>query len=365
MKLFNKSIKLSVSLAALFFAQSSFAEVGITDPGGTRAGTVVENTAVLSYQVGGVAQSDITSAVSDFTVDRKVDLTVTGDSAVNVKVGPSSPRSTVGNKLTYVLSNDGNDTQKFKIAVSHLTSDQFDAGTAPTTAGPQAAETCQFTIDGGTPTDVTNVSYVTLDIDEDATIVVSCSMPNRPDVDDADLSTIDVLATAVDASNVIMKESTGADQEDAIDVVLADGVGVASDVGGPNADGKRNAMHSATQTYEIDAPMLSVVKTSKVTEDPYNGTTQPKRIPGATVEYTITISNTSDSEATGVKITDILTAAVAGEVEFVAGSIVNSAGTTEGYDAATHTVTAEGITVPAAVGGTDGEVTVTFKVTIL
>ena len=364
MKLFNKSIKLSVSLAALVLAQTSFAESSITDPGGTRAGTVVKNTAVLSYQVGGVDQSDITSAVSDFTVDRKVDLAVTGDSANNIEVGPSSPRSTVGNKLTYVLSNDGNDKQKFKIAVSHLASDQFDAGTAPTTAGPQAAEACQFTIDGGAANDLTDTPYVTLDIDEDATIVVSCSMPNRPDVDDGDLSTIDVLATAVDASNVIMKESTGADQEDAIDVVLADGVGVASDVGGPNADGKRNAMHSATQTFEINAPMLSVAKTSEVISDPYNLTDDPKRIPGAVVKYTITILNTSDSEATGVKISDLLQAAVNGEVELDENSL-KSPNSTIAPTYTSNTITAEGITVNAATSSGPGEATVTFEVKIL
>lgn len=356
MKLFNKSIKLSVSLAALVLAQTSFAD-------GTEAGTVVSNTATLSYSVGGAVQSDITSDVADFKVDNKVDLTVTGDSSTNLIVGPSSTSTTPANKLSYVLSNDGNLKQIFTVAVSHLATDDFDAGTTPATAAPQAAEACTFTINDGTTTTgphaLAATPTVTLEIDATADIEVTCSMPNRPDVDDGDLSTIDVLATAVDAGGATMQESTIADREDEVDVVLADGTGAASDAG------DRNAMHSATQTYEIDAPMLSVVKTSKVTEDPYNGTTNPKRIPGATVEYTITISNASDSPATGVKITDILTAAVAGEVEFVAASIVNANGTTEAYDAATDTVTAEGITVPAAVGSTDGEAIVTFEVTIL
>ena len=182
-------------------------------------------------------------------------------------------------------------------------------------------------------------------------------MPNRPDVEDGHESTLDVLATAVDASGNTMVESNIADREDEVDIVLADVTGTATD------GGDRNAMHSATQTYEINAPMLSVVKTSEVISDPYNLTSDPKRIPGAVVEYTITIKNTSDSEATGVKITDILTAAVAGEVEFVTGSIVTSG--TSNFDDTSKTVTADGITVPAGTTAAPGESKVAFKVKIL
>lgn len=352
MSLLNKPLRLSVSLAALLFAQSSFAE-------GTEAGTIVSNTATLSYSVGGAVQSDISSEAATFKVDQKVDLSVTGDSASNIIVGPSSSRNATANKLTYVLSNDGNLEQDFKISVSHLATDNFDAGTTPVTAAPQTAEACQFTIDGGAVNALTDVPTVTLAIDATATIEVTCSMPNRPDVDDGHLSTLDVLATAVDASGVVMKESTIADREDEVDIVLADGEGTATD------GGERNAMHSATQTFEIDAPMLSVVKTSQVISDPYNNTTNPKRIPGAIVEYTITISNVSDSAATGVKITDVLQAAVNGEVEFVTGTIVNASGTSFNYDTGSNTLTADGITVPAGSLATPGEAEVTFRVKIL
>ena len=349
-------IKLSVSLAALLLSQASFA-------GGTTAGTVVNNTATISYSVGGAPQADITSAVADFTVDRKVDLTVTGNSGTNIIVAPSTSRTVTGNKLTYVLSNDGNDAQDFQLSVTHLGTEDFDAGTGTVTA-PQAPQACEYTVAIGTgaagaANAMTATPTITLAKDETATIEVTCSMPNRPDVKDGDLSTIDVLATAVDAGGATMAESTGADQEDAIDVVLADGTGTATDA----AD--RNAKHSATQTYEIDVPMLAVFKKSQVLEDPLNGTTNPKRIPGAIVEYTITIENTSDSAASGLTVTDILTAAVAGEVEFVAGSIVNASGTGSNFDAASNTVTATGISVPVGTTSVPGQSVVTFKVKIL
>lgn len=185
-------IKLSVSLAALLLSQASFA-------GGTDAGTVVENTATISYSVGGAQQADITSAVADFKVDQKVDLTVTGNSGTNIIVSPSTARATTGNKLTYVLKNEGNSSQNFKISLTHLPSptDNFDAGTG-TTAAPQAPEACTFTTTVGGVSSAANAitatPTLTLAKDTTATIDVICSMPNRPDVSDGHISTIDVLA---------------------------------------------------------------------------------------------------------------------------------------------------------------------------
>jgi len=174
-----------------------------------------------------------------------------------------------------------------------------------------------------------------------------------------------------------MVESAGADQEDVVDIVLADGEGTATD------GAERNAMHSDTQTYEIDVPMLSVVKKSAVIADPVNCpmaspldptanpldpnniplcTGNPKRIPGAIVEYSITVYNDSTTAATGVTMTDVLTAA---EVDFIAGSIVNTSGTAQAYAAGTRTVTASGITVPAKSGATQGQAVVKFRVLIL
>jgi len=356
MKYLTTPIKLSVSLAAFLLSQASFA-------GGTDAGTIVENTATISYSVGGAAQAPITSDVADFKVDQKVDLTVTGDSGTNIIVSPSTARATTGNKLTYVLKNEGNSPQDFSVLVKHLATDNFDAGTGTTTS-PQAFEACQFTVtpDGpGTAIAATAISatppVVSLIKDESATIEVTCSMPNRPDVDDGHLSTLEVLAAAVDAAGVIMAESTIADREDDIDVVLADGIGA--------SDANRDAIHSDTQTYEIDVPMLTVVKKSAVISDPFNGTAQPKRIPGAVVEYTITVENTSDSVASGLTVTDVLTAAIAGEVAYVTGSVISTSGATPTFDAASNTVEATGISVPAGTTATPSVAVVTFRVTIL
>ena len=54
------------------------------------------------------------------------------------------------------------------------------------------------------------------------------------------------------------------------------------------------------------APSLVVVKTAQTLEDPFNGTTNPKAIPGALVEYTITVQNNGTAAAEQVRITDVI-----------------------------------------------------------
>ncbi len=67
------------------------------------------------------------------------------------------------------------------------------------------------------------------------------------------------------------------------------------------------------------APTLVLAKTSKIISDPFNGTTNPKRIPGATVEYCIVATNTGAGAANSAIISDSL-ASVAG-VTYLPGSI--------------------------------------------
>lgn len=79
---------------------------------------------------------------------------------------------------------------------------------------------------------------------------------------------------------------------------------------------------------------LSVTKISSVVNDPVNGTTDPKAIPGAVMRYCITITNPDASTASAISITDTLPATTT----FVPGSLrsgasCGSAGTAEDDDA--------------------------------
>jgi len=68
---------------------------------------------------------------------------------------------------------------------------------------------------------------------------------------------------------------------------------------------------SSTFTYSIGAnntsfPEMHIMKTSIVLDDPVNGTSNPKRIPGAIVRYCFTVENNGTSDADDVVIHDDL-----------------------------------------------------------
>jgi len=70
-------------------------------------------------------------------------------------------------------------------------------------------------------------------------------------------------------------------------------------------------------TYIDIEPALTVTKTDSVTSDPINGTTNPRAIPGASVHYCITITNSGTSSAGSVVQTDVLPSTLT----FTAGSL--------------------------------------------
>ena len=49
-------------------------------------------------------------------------------------------------------------------------------------------------------------------------------------------------------------------------------------------------------SYQVENANVTLAKSSLVVEDPFNGVTNPKAIPGARVTYTIDLGNTGDVE---------------------------------------------------------------------
>ncbi len=81
-------------------------------------------------------------------------------------------------------------------------------------------------------------------------------------------------------------------------------------------------------TAEMQLPEISMKKTSVTISDPINGTSSPKAIPGALVEYTITPSNQGDSAAdnNSISIVDVIPTATAlyvGDINTVGSGPVN------------------------------------------
>ena len=289
----KKIMKTLLSVAVLSAITSS------TWAAGTAAGTDIDNKATLNYSVGGTSQPPIESSeagnstpgagngsATTFKVDKKIDLLVTAGSGVNVVPG------TTGQAITFTLTNEGNSTEDFSFSTTQVTGDNFD------------------TLNCTTP------ANVTLAADATQTITVNCDIPanDGTNVVNGNTSKVDLKATAVGVT-----ETTGAESANTVDTVFADDTGTATD----GAD--RNAQHSAVNTYTVNTADITVKKTSAVTEDPFNGTTNPKRIPGATIEYTITVSNAAGAAtATGIVISD----PVQSDLENITATVTGGTSTT-------------------------------------
>ena len=79
--------------------------------------------------------------------------------------------------------------------------------------------------------------------------------------------------------------------------MLADGAG--------RTDAQYDGRFSAADDYVVSAAALTVLKTSSVVEDPVSGTNNPKAIPGAIVQYCISVTNAAGSAtAAGVNVID-------------------------------------------------------------
>ncbi|HEU0098838.1 MAG TPA: hypothetical protein VFQ67_08685 [Allosphingosinicella sp.] len=263
---------------------------------GTTAGTTVTNSVTLDYKIGGIDQAQLTAS-NQFTVDRKVNLTVTetGNSATTVTPGQTAAVT------TFSVSNSSNAPLDFALAAS-----QLDGGTAPHGA------TDNFDVSGvkiyvdtntngsydpGTDLEASYLDQVAADTSRTVFIVANVPIGRATgDAAGVRLKATAAEATAAGSLGATVTQTPGANTNE-MDTVFAD-----TDSNGNVA---RDGMHFAVDDYVILAARLTATKTSRVISDPFNGTTDPKMIPGAVVEYCIAVANASGSAtADGVTISD-------------------------------------------------------------
>lgn len=281
---------------------------------GTNASTQINNRATVSYQVGGVGQTPIESsptgnstpgtnngANTQFVVDRKIDLVVQEVGAAVTNVTPGGTNQVT----TFFLRNDGNDAQGFQFAAANSangatvtfnpTVDAFDMTNVRVFVESTA---CTGIGQGGlsyvAATD-TATTVPTLAADGCAFVYVVSDTPIT--ATNGQGAVVRLTATArVPTTLAALTQTAGAETAGVVDVVFGDAA-----TGGQVA---RDAAAFADDIYVISAAALSVGKTSTTISDPFNGTTNPKAIPGATVEYAITLTNTGAQPASVVTITD-------------------------------------------------------------
>jgi uncharacterized repeat protein (TIGR01451 family) len=264
---------------------------------GTAAGTTVTNTVTLDYKVGGIDQNQVSTSV-DFTVDRKVNLTVSEVGTTATTVSPGQ----IAAVTAFTVSNASNAPLDFALAVT-----QLNGGTVH--SRPDNYEVSNIKVyadtntngayDPGTDAEITYLDQVLADTSR--TVFVVADVPLGRATGDAAgirLSATAAEATAASSLGATVTQDTGANRS-VVDTVFADAA----------TDGNlaRDGIHFDEDDYVVLAASLTATKTSRVISDPLNLTTNPKMIPGAVVEYCISVANgASSATATGVTISDTL-----------------------------------------------------------
>jgi hypothetical protein len=300
----------------------------------------ISNQATLSYSVGGVPQTDIdsdsdgdgTPETTDFQVGSLVDLTV---SAITYPVNATGSDQV----MTFRIDNTGNDTQRYELAVVSGTSgdtldsgavtDNFDMSTDVGQSVDVYTDTDNNYSNGGTtliqasvPTDGTALGTLTADVAALGTIYVHivADVPAGTAAGSVAIYSLSAntyqIATLPGTTGVNGTETGNSatdgntDNSCATGVALADGDSdLATSVLTGITDAANDGEFYASSYYVVNTADISVDKRmTKVVWDPVNEGTNPIAIPGAYIQYEITISNavTAGASATLNTITDDL-----------------------------------------------------------
>lgn len=349
MQYLNMRKAIGLFLALAFYLGSSHTALAV----GTASGTSIDNTATVDYQVGGVDQTQLTSNTASFVVDNRVDLTVAESSGTYVDVVPGSTTRV----LTFTVTNDGNETQDFALSAA-AGSDPF-GGTDNFDATNVNVYVEDGTSAGYQPGEDTGTFIDELAADTSVTVYIVADIPVSQA--NGDIAAYTLTADAHDAGGVgalgAETTATAGGNTAGVDVVLGDAAG--------DTDLANAGDHSATGAYRVATATLTVNKSVAVVDDPFNGTTDPKAVPGATMRYTITVENTSGTtDATSVVVAD----APPANTTYSTGSItLDTVGKSDANDAdeADWNVTNAGaVTVSLPTLAAGATATITFDVTI-
>ncbi|MEQ1915664.1 MAG: hypothetical protein ABL856_02955 [Gallionella sp.] len=322
----SKLATLMVSAAVLGLASQSAAAL-------TASGTAINNTASLTYSVGGSTQTPIASAPggnsiagtagapTSFLVDKKVDFTVTGGAIVNVQpnqagvVGTTPIAANSNTVLTYTISNIGNDPQGFILTAGNASpvvpTDVFD---------PTLFQTFVDTNNNGVYDAAdTGTSIATLAPGASVLVFVISTIPANSIVPaplvNGNQALVTLTAQAADTTGTLVGGSTVAGSTNGVALAATAAAAGSNATGGANvstvdivfaevanaglglANPANNGIAAANDTYNIQTAMLTVTKLSSVVCDPVTGNVAPNNIPGAAIQWAITISNAAGAGA--------------------------------------------------------------------
>ena len=301
---------------------------------GTPVGTTIQNTATVSFDLGGTPVSVDTNTTT-ITVIERLDVNVTVQTPqVLVSAGES------GRSMLFRLTNTGNGSEAFILSVDNaIAGNDFD----PISAVPS------FYVDSDGSGDFNagdvvydNATPPVLAADASLEILIVHDIPGTALNNDVGRS--ELTATAVTGSGSPGDEFTG-QGDGGVDAIV----------------GTSGAADSDTAEYLVSDVMINVVK-AQVVADPFGGN---EPVPGATVTYTITVEVVGTGTATASLVRD----PVPTYTTYVPNSIVlNSAAISDVVDADAGELDTSGApTIVVRLGdltAADGVQTVEFQVTI-
>lgn len=326
----NMSIALKTALVLLTMAEASpiFAA-------GTPAGTVIDNIAEVTFDLGGV-QATETSNVASITVVERIDVVIALQSSQVLVAANDVDRS-----LLFTVTNTGNGTETFTLAIdSVLAGDDFD----PVPAVPPI----YFDTDGSGDFNAGDVAYAAgtndplLSADQSVDILLVNDIPAT------------VLNGQLGRSELSASSTTGTGNPGDSFPGQGDG-GVDAVVGGT---GGASAVFGE---YLVSDVQMNIVKSVAVSNQ--FGNQDP--IPGATLTYTVTVEVVNGGTATTAIFSDVIPTGTS----YTANTILlNSISLTDAIDAdAGEFDTSATPSIVVRLGDltqTDGIQTVEFQVTI-
>lgn len=347
------------------------ATAGTAHAAQTAAGTSISNTASVTYTVNG-QPTTTNSTTATFVVDRKVNFTVVTDQSANTKVNVGQ----TGAVTSFKLTNTTNGTQDFLLD----TAQAVPVGVLPGTPD-FTMNNLKVFVDAngnGVYDPGTDIATYVDELAPDASVEIFI-VGDVPATGSSNLAEVALHATVAaggatgtKGTALVATDLNLANADNTVDIVFAD-----NDSDGTLylGDIARNGQGIAYAGYEAGARSvaLTVTKTARVISDDVNLLVNPKALPGATVEYCLTVNNATPLvAATNVVLTDIVPA----NTTFVPGTLtiglpgvlgttctLATLGTTTGYtgayDSPSKTVTA---TIPTVAGGSS--VAASFRVTI-
>ncbi|MFM2407607.1 MAG: hypothetical protein RL358_349 [Pseudomonadota bacterium] len=321
--------KIPTKLAAVLVSASVLGLASQTASALTASGVSISNTASLTYQVGGTTQTPIASSplgnnlagtagtATTFMVDKKADFTVTGTTTTNVApgqlavLGQAATAANSNTVLVYTVTNLGNDPQGFTFVAANATpvatTDVFDPtafqifvetdGVAGYSAGDTA--TAIANLPAGSSVQVYVLSNIPLNsvvpaplVNGNQALVTLSATITAPGTPAAPSLVAGTAGLALVASNAAAgSNATGGANVNTVDVVFADAANILTGSLATPVDAANNGKVSANSAYTVQSAMLTVTKLSHVICDPVSGTVAPNNIPGAAIQWAITITN--------------------------------------------------------------------------